>query len=176
MFRFPWLASGSRFVKLNRVRRVLLVGFLATAFCGLALPVRSAMAQTGNWEYVPELGGYLDWDTGLVWGEHSITVSGWGSWSWDGAQDIYLPSYRTLTGIQNWRMPTVAELQSAAAHGINAVINNPYPRGSCWTSDTKSKGWSKFAHYQVSPTTGSAGLYDNRASGQFIPVYRAFTP
>jgi hypothetical protein len=160
---------------LNRARRTLLAGFLFAACFGLGLSGGSVHAQTG-WEYVPELGGYLDWDTGLVWGEHSsLVVQNGGGRGWEFMRDNYLPSYRAMTGIPDWRMPTIAESQIAAAHGIDAVIPSASYANYCWTSETKSKGWANKAHYGVEPNGGYVALF-NKSTLSLIPVYRAFTP
>lgn len=160
---------------MNRISpQMAVVALFAALVSGIGLSPSAAHAQTGDWEYVEALGGYLDWDTGLVWGEHARNVLGFGP-GWDFVQNNYLPSYRTLTGISQWRMPTVSESQLAAAHGINSLINPP--RGIyCWTSESKSKGWAKTTHYAVEPFSGLSYLYNNKSNINFIPVYRVFTP
>jgi hypothetical protein len=156
--------------EMNRVlQRLVVLAVCTVAFAGISLQANTSLAQTG-WEYVPELGGYLDWDTGLVWGEHSRTISN-SSWTWDGAQNIYLPQYRQLTGIADWRLPTVAEAQSAIAHGVDDVILIPGTATSIWTSDTpKKKGYA----YMININTGTTFLTPKLSGFSVVPVYRAF--
>jgi hypothetical protein len=158
----------------SSLRRIAFLGILAAGLVAFNPLPQTVQAQTG-WEYVPELGGYLDWDTGLVWGEHSFRVTS-SSWNWDGVNNKYLPNYRAATGIAAWRMPTVVEAQVAAAHGIAAAMTLPsnVSFSPCWTSESKSKGWAKSAHYAVTPAGGGTDLYNNRSGISFIPVYRAF--
>ncbi len=151
---------------------MVLIASFALALA-VSLHATPAQAQTG-WEYVPELCGYLDWDTGLVWGEHSMNVAG--TVRWDNVQSSYLPSYRVLTGIPDWRMPTVSESQSAAAHGINDLITPSRTGIYCWTSESKSSGWAKTAHFAVNPLSGDTVLYNNGSFIGFIPVYSILPP
>jgi hypothetical protein len=151
--------------------------FLSTIIFALLLTfadARSVHAQTANWEYHPELGGYLDRNTGLVWGDHGFNVAH--TLFMFKTVAPYLTNYRTLTGISQWRLPTVAESQTAVAHGINAVVPGGITGVPCWTSESKSKGWEKDAHYAVYLTSGVVTLYNNASNIDVIPVYRAFTP
>ncbi len=151
----------------NFGRRFLCLAFLALTFTSI-FAERSAIAQTGNWEYVPELGGYLDWDTGLVWGEQK------GISTWAGANNR-MAILAANTGFP-WRMPTVAESQVAAAHGIFWVPGIFYRAAGTWTSDAKNKGGARTAHYEFVFYTGTARLIGNNSLIDSIPVYRAFTP
>jgi hypothetical protein len=157
-------------------RFVLRAGILAALFVSLMFPA-AASAQTGNWEYVEDLGGWLDWDTGLVWGSVKAAVS------WNTVQSTYLPQYRAATGISDWRMPTVAELQTASANGIYNVLVGPtfppngLPGFPAWSSETVKKKVKGVEYaYFVTPFNGSVGQQDKRVNYGFIPVYQAFAP
>jgi hypothetical protein len=156
-------------------RRACLVISFALVL-GLGLVPKSAHAQTG-WEYVPELGGYLDWDSGLVWGEQK------GISTWDKSV-TYMSNLRTSTGFP-WRQPTVAECQLAEAHGIYLVPSVTVEGRTiasgrdCWTSDTKNNGSAKSWHYVVGFWNSgilSVNQFGNGSLIDSIPVYRAFTP
>jgi hypothetical protein len=151
-------------------RRYLPLAFLVLASFGFGVAERSAIAQTDNWQYVPELGGYLDWDTGLVWGEQR------GISTWDGAV-AYTDRLRTNTGFP-WRLPTVAECQLAAANGICEAIPSTAQGRSCWTADAKNKGGARTAHYAIVflRLPDFAYLYGNGSLIDSIAVYQAFTP
>jgi len=150
------------------VRRALLLGILAFVFICTGLPERLAHAQTGNWEYSEELGGWLDWDTGLVWGKQD-GIAGWGD------SNAYMSRLAASTG-HPWRMPSVAESQVAFAHGIFGVPGIFYRAAGTWTSDAKNKGGARTAHYEFDFYTGTARLIGNNSLIDCIPVYRAFTP
>lgn len=159
------------------LQRIALFTIFGVVFAGVSLQVRASQAQTGHWEYVDALGGYLDWDTGLVWGEQK------GIGTWNGSV-TYMSTLSARTGFP-WRQPTVAECQLAAAHGIASVPSVTVEgRGiiasgrDCWTSDTQNKGSAKFWHYAVFFWGLEVGVNkDNNGSLiDTIPVYRAFTP
>lgn len=84
-----------------------LFSFVAFALVTTASVV-SAHAQT--WVYDESEGGWKDIQTGLVW--------------YDYGAGAYYPEAQTLTsqlvlfGCDDWRLPTVAEMQTAVAHGI----------------------------------------------------------
>ena len=133
------------------------------------LQATSVLAQTGNWEdRRADLGGYLDWDTGLVWGEEK------GISSWDGA--VAYHSRLSISTGKPWRMPTVAECQVAAGHGICGAIPSTSQGRSCWTSDAKTKGGAKSSHYAIAFLwlPDYVYLYWNGSLIDSIPVYRAF--
>lgn len=160
-----------------RVRRTALA-VLAALPLAITLAPNTAQAQTG-WEYVEDLGGWLDWDTGLVWGEHSA-VLGTGSWSFNGTNKTYLPNYRAATGISAWRLPTRAEVADAASKRLDLVIMPPQPPNTspnslgynCWTSTMKG---SKSA-FVGNIRTGGGGYYSTSSYTNVVPVYRAFVP
>lgn len=156
------------------LRRFGLLALFAVTLAGVGLHGSCVQAQTNNWEYSDAWGGWLDWDTGLVWGEHGINVAQT-SFMWN-TVDPYLENYRTLTGISQWRLPTVAESQMAVSHGINAVVPGGRTGLACWTSESKSKGWAKSAHYAVFLSSGNVTLFNNSSALDVIPVYRLFTP
>ena len=145
------------------MRRTLLIGTLAAAIFSCWLPVSSVQAQTGNWEYSEELGGWLDWDTGLVWGEQK------GISTWDGAVG-YVGRLSTNTG-KPWRLPAVAECQVATAHGIYGVPGIFYRASENWTSDAKNKGGARTAHYSFNFYSNAAILTNNKSLIDTIPVY-----
>jgi hypothetical protein len=165
----PQIDLFSRSHVMRRVlQRLVLLAICAVAHAGVSLPASTSLAQTGNWEYVPALGGYLDWDTGLVWGEQR------GISTWNGAVANF-GRLSDSTGVP-WRMPTVAESQVATAHGIYGVPGVFYRASSCWTSDAKNKGGARTAHYAFFFHSGTAYLASNNSLNDSIPVYRAFTP
>jgi hypothetical protein len=161
-------------------RNLLLLPCAAIALaCCLSQPSQVRGQEVGdNWLFSEELGGWLDLDTGLVWGETASAAIG-GSWSWNGANNIFLPNYRAMTGISAWRLPTVAELQQAYRNGApysgvghpGAVLPTPQDYGVWfWTSQTKG---SKFA-YAVTWLNNKSNYWDKRSYSDAIPVYRAF--
>lgn len=139
----------------------------------------TAQAQTGNWEYSEDLGGWLDWSTGLVWGEHSAVLNT-GAWSLNGTNKTYLPNYRAATGIAAWRLPTRAEVADAASRRLDLVIMPPQPPGTspnslgynCWTSTMKGSSSAFVANIR----TGGGGYYSTKSYTNVVPVYRAFAP
>lgn len=154
-------------------RRIAVWAIVVAVFSYAAFVGRSAAA--GDWEYSDVWGGYLDWETGLVWGEQK------GISTWDGSV-AYIGRLSVSTGLP-WRQPTVAECQLAAAHGICGAIPSTATGRDCWTADSKSKGTAKSSHYAVvfvnlpTLTLDSVHLCDNKFSFiDSIPVYRLFTP
>ena len=81
-----------------------------------------------HWEYFAELGGWLDWNTGLVWGQDTYNyfqeidpdIYAYGSWTY--CTTTVLPNYRLSTGFNDWRMPTRAEVAQAAANDYYDVV------------------------------------------------------
>lgn len=145
-----------------------LVLFVAS-FSALNLSTPVAQAQTANFQYVSELGGYLDQNTGLVWGEQV------GITNWDGA--VRYASNRATTTGKPWRLPTVAECQTAAANGICNAIPSTATGRSCWTADSsKKKGGAKSSHYVVVFLwlPSFVQLYSNTSLIDCIAVYKAF--
>jgi hypothetical protein len=152
------------------LRTLPFLGILAIGLVCFGPTARIAQAQAGDWEYVEELGGWLDWDTGLVWGEDVRSIS------WTNAQNVYLPQLRAATGNPLWRMPTIAESQTAAAHGIYDVVVFPVGPGfPAWTSETKKVKGTQSA-YAVYPSFGNAVLYSQKTNLLFLPVYRPIAP
>jgi hypothetical protein len=161
-------------------RNLVLLPFaaIAIACCPGQLSQVRGQGVGDNWLFSEELGGWLDLDTGLVWGETGGASVG-GSWSWNSANTVFLPMYRTMTGISAWRLPTVAELQQAYRNGAPyAGVGYPgldpdspeHYRAWFWTSQQKG---SRFA-YAVTWLTNTANWWDKRSWGDVIPVYRAF--
>lgn len=146
-------------------RRALVLGVLAAVTVTCAL--QTTAANAGNWEYRPDLGGHLDRDTGLVWGERAVGLATWGDIS-----NNYLPNLRSRTALP-WRFPTVEESQMAVSHGISANI---VVFGDCWTSYAKNKGEAKTSHYAVNLYSGDTNRFNNNSLIHFLPVYRAYTP
>ena len=150
------------------VKRLFLIPFFVLAIASVNQSATTAHAQTGDWEYVEGLGGWLDWDTGLVWGQQK------GISTWDGTV-AYMSQLRDNTGLP-WRMPTVAESQVASANGIVEVPGIFYRNSECWTPDAKNKGGARSAHYVFNFHWGVAYLWGNGSLIDSIPVYRAFSP
>lgn len=153
----------------------LALAVLATA--STSLPA-AAEAYDG-WVYRQDLGGWLDSGTGLVWGGHSA-VLGTGSWSYNGANNKYLPNLRNSTGIAAWRLPTKAEVEDASRKGVHQHLippTNPMPPPSslgynCWTSTTRGRS----SAYVANVRTGGGGYYSTSSYTNIVPVYRAPNP
>ena len=158
------------------LHRIAAIALFALLLAGISLNASPAQAQTGNWEYVEALGGYLDWDTGLVWGEYSINVMNPAFYmGWDYVNTNYLPGYRSATGIAAWRMPTVAELQTAGAHGIITTIGVGNPGIPSWSSEqAKVKGVQRAAAVYL--FNGAVELRSKAVGAGFIPVYSILPP
>ena len=160
---------------MNRIRRVFVCLAILSVIVTL-VPAAQAQAA-GNWEYVEELGGWLDWDTGLVWGDYWDIREYWGYSNWNSTATTFLSRHRIRTGIPNWRMATIAEMQTISAN--QGYLNwfptwqpgdsQPYPS---FTSATQGKKWA----YAVSFFTGSVVQLDQKTLVIPMPVYRLFTP
>ena len=151
--------------------RLTITALLISAFFVALATSRSAQGQTTNFVYHPELGGYLDSNTGLVWGNSCLRTFGTLT-SWDYAQGTFLTRYRALTGVAAWRQPTVSELQIAGARGISTAVNLPASGNYLyWTSEKRGKG-----HYAVEPSESYVELLGNGSAIDAIAVYQAFTP
>lgn len=129
-----------------------------------------------GWVYRQDLSGWLDTGTGIVWGGHS-GVLGTGSWSYNGANNKYLPNLRSSTGIAAWRLPTKAEVEDAARKGLYQLLippTNPEPPPTslgynCWTSTTRGKT----SAYVANIRTGGGGYYSTGSYTNIVPVYLA---
>jgi len=109
-------------------------------------------AQAGDWEHRPDLGGWLDKETGLVWGQlpddfytslDPANPRTGMTWSWYGVRDIFMPAYKSHTGFGDWRMPTPSEGTTAVSHGLVGTVipADAYwiGWGSFWTSERSGK-------------------------------------
>jgi hypothetical protein len=143
---------------------LMVFGALALLTVGIAPPVSAE-----NWEYREDLGGWLDNETGLVWAQGSANFLD-SLATWDGAMNWGLNQYRQLTGISAWRMPTLAEVQTAYSHNAWAYFqqNNDYA-GSYWTS-TQSK--NKKEAYRIWFDSGATSLIGKNSAIKMMPVYR----
>lgn len=138
----------------------------ATCLFGLLAVVGTATA--GNWEARPDLGGWLDKDTGLVWGEDVNTFKfrtdpTWPGLTitWSGAVN-FVTIYRAATGFNDWRLPTTAEGSVAVGHGITPIL---FPMqldsvDQVWTSETKGSQQA----YTFSLWTGRAVLHGKEST------------
>ncbi len=132
----------------RRAHALLIVAIVPLAFFASAV---SAHAQ--SWVYDESEGGWKDIQTGLVW--------------YDYGAGAYFTEAQTLAaqlvrvGHDDWRLPTLAEMQTAFAHGIKDFVplyGSP-TAGSAWFSATmqgKKKVYTmdlRFGNYQLTPTT-----------------------
>ncbi len=130
-----------------------------------------AVREIEYWTYREDLGGWLDHHTGLVWGPTSTTWSGAG-WSWDAAMLFGIPQYQQMTGNPNWRMPTLAEAQTAYAHNAIVYFDQTWPGTGggflAWTSDVdgRKRAWA----FGMGP--GNTMAVSKASSLWFRPVYR----
>src|ERR1051326_8628244 len=100
---------------------------LLATVCGLSFNVGAArltggcVTDGGGW--VSANGGCTDTATGRVWGSSANGQSGPGNviFTYDGAKSFCASS--TEGGVSGWRVPTLAEMQSAQQHGAFAHIN-----------------------------------------------------
>lgn len=104
-----------------------------------------------------EEGGYVDPATGLVWSPSMREVTdSW--WTWDGSQALAastgvwdVDAFGVPTFYDDWRVPTVKELQKAVADGTIQALLPRNPDGSLmyhgtvylWSSESRgNKGWA----------------------------------
>jgi hypothetical protein len=120
--------------------------FSTLAFVTLfAMAIGSATAQEG---------GYKDTHTGKVWSQSQTTMTGY-IYDWvssNGAALNYsvwdLNAQGQMTLYDDWRLPTVSELQAALADGTIQAINNNngfYSNTSYlfWTGEQRgNKAWA----------------------------------
>jgi len=116
---------------------------------------------TPNWTYLDAEGGWLDGNTGLIWGLNTYDYfAQFGTetlTSYDYAKDTLLPAYRTSTGFDDWRMPTGAEVKQAAASQYYQYVLEGVPSGVCcpeitWTSDGNAT-WRYYGNLETGTLT-----------------------
>jgi hypothetical protein len=162
---------------MNLRNRLLVPIFCLVTLLGLSAAPQKASAQ-GNWEYVPELQGWLDWDSGLVWTDGWDVTDRYGYGSWDWASTTFLTSHRANTGISAWRLATVAELRTIAANDGWPILYPPAP-GDEYVYGTPV--WSSESHKNKKDAyvVGHSGSYwyqPKRYYYKMLAVYRLFTP
>lgn len=140
--------------------------------CSFALP--TIVQAYDGWVYRADLGGWLDVNTGLVWGQRASTTLG-GSWSWNGANNIFIPTLRTATGNPLWRLANKGELEDAyLKDGADFFLPPPPPNPYAWVWSSSTKG--KNLAFAINLYTGERGYYSTKSYIDAIPVYRAFVP
>lgn len=162
----------------TNARRHFLAALTAAAFALLTAAAPSTAQAYDGWVYREDLGGWLDENTGLVWGVSAGDAYG-GVWTWKGANNVYLPRYRADTGINAWRLPTPDELQDAYLKGASGVlVPAPDPvTGSYgnhrffWSSQTKGKKSAWLADWILGGVFYSS---QTRSYANAIAVYRAY--
>lgn len=132
----------------------------------------AANARAENWKYRADLGGWLDVETGLVWGPYSGEWTNYG-YNWLAADRVGVPDYQQRTGNSKWRLPTVAETQTAYAHhAVTYFAQTSAYAGACgWTSTAGDKQHKKEAWIMRSFYTGTTALISKESSVGFRPVY-----
>lgn len=81
-------------------------------------------------------GGCQDQATNLVW-----ILAAYGSGDWAYANNLC--NNLVLAGFSNWRLPTLAEMQSADAHGAISHVNMSTGNLYYWSSGTRgNKAWA----------------------------------
>lgn len=121
------------------------------SFAALAGAVMStfAPAQSG---WVAEEGGLKDLATGLVWSDAYCE----GTFCFDRAQAFAFAAALAIEdgGVtyDDWRVPTLAEMEDACAHGagvaLEAHYQNPEFAGrTFWTSDMQARKWPIVANF-----------------------------
>jgi hypothetical protein len=107
--------------------RILCLAILAFTLTSI-FAERSATAQTGNWEYRPDLGGYLDWDTGLVCGDHNMNVMSPNfAPGWDYVNNRYVYLFVTVSASEQLRSPIDGKVQQLSIHTVGGVVTAAQP-------------------------------------------------
>jgi hypothetical protein len=107
--------------------------------------------------WASEDGGCKDLITGLVWSTPNMGNPG--AWSQGAAEQLVNDS--SEGGHSDWRLPTVAEMQTVAANGASthfstafACVTNPDGTFARWSSERQGK-----KHYATNVCNGSTDLY-----------------
>ncbi len=147
-------------------RNASLLAALATA----VLLVGAGPVAAESWTYRADLGGWLDNETGLVWGQSSRVWNPSAWYSYSGAVYGGIPTYQQMTNNAKWRLPTVAEAQTAHAHNIYSYISQTGDTSVAfaWASDKQGKKQA----WIVWISTGKAMLTSVNSSAAVRPVYR----
>ena len=116
--------------------RLLVCGLVAACFGSVA-----ASPAHAAWTW--EQGGLLDGSTGLVWSQSQIKETG-SLWTWNGAKtraaDYVVATY------DDWRVPTVKQLQTAIANGTidlllpKDALGDPLHYGEVWLWSSEGRG------------------------------------
>jgi hypothetical protein len=143
---------------------------LAACIIALAAVVGAQEIQAENWTYRADLGGWLDNETGLVWGQSSRVWNPSVWYSHSGAVNVGIPAYRQMTGNPKWRLPTLAESQAAYAHNAYTYLSQTGDTSvaPAWTSNTQGKksAWVFWI------STGQTMQVGTGSSAAIRPVYR----
>lgn len=118
------------------------LGSLSLVLFGLGAPAHA--------ETIRQEGGTKDLLTGLVWSDSYSTISG-SIWTWGPAQQqaaAYAVYERDASGTvvavyDDWRVPTVAELQMAIRDGTLGQVWNPgrfVPGSRVWVWSSEARG------------------------------------
>lgn len=121
--------------------RLLVCGLVAACFGSLA-----ASPAHAAWTW--EKGGLLDGSTGLVWSQSQAKETGsW--WTWDTSK-TRAANYAVAT-YDDWRVPTVKQLQTAISNGTIALLIPKNAQGGplyygkvyLWSSESRgNRGWA----------------------------------
>lgn len=170
----------------NSLRRS---GVAALALCVCLVSTSANAAKPGSgggntpspaWEYRPDLGGWLDWNTGLVWGQNAydffyeMDPESYMMGNWHFANEVVIPEYCFWTGFDDWRLPTRAEVSDATRHRyVDFVLDgyvsytNPY---RTWTSEGNGV-WRFSGDLRTGESTKT--LHEG-STVNTVPVRRAF--
>jgi len=153
------------------LKRPILVLALMTAVIGLATnssPLKagkpggggSTPPPTPRWLYLDAEGGWLDLNTGLIWGQNTydffLQLGNETYGSWDYTKNTLLPAYCDATGFDDWRMPTSAEVAQAAASQYYEYVLEGVPTGICCPEITWISGGNSTWRYYGNLETGTA--------------------
>lgn len=157
----------------KKLRNQVSLAVALVAFSAVIHLASHANAQTyGGWVYRSDLGGWLDSNTGLVWGKSCVEATGAVCY-WSGA-NTYTSSVRTATGNSAWRLPTAAELEDAYQKGGPSVLLTRSQQSFFWSSQTQGKKYAWASDWTSRASGNRSGFYDQKSIGNAIPVYRAY--
>jgi subtilisin-like proprotein convertase family protein len=136
-----------------------------------------AVVQVVDGDWIAADGGLKDVSSGLVWSQRFLQNESWGLSTYDGAAQH--SSALVEGGYDDWRLPTAAELQEAASHGILNHIGADFFAANqlikFWSSDAyKSKGSS--GHVAVALFDGTTSNYGDASVIDAIAVRGTRTP
>jgi hypothetical protein len=103
-------------------------------------------------------GGYQDPATGKVWtGSYARQTGSWSTWAWAQQQAADYTSTDSSGTYTDWRVPTVAELQTAISDGTFGQLPLGYYGPTCllWSSQWKgNKAWAVRITVDANGTVG----------------------